>query len=195
MQRSDIIQAAAQVIRKKGYHAASMQDIAEAVDLQKASLYHHVESKQEILITILDKALDLLIADLEEVVSAKLPIEEKLRQAMSVYIGRLTEEADLAAVLLLEYRSLEPKLRARHIKRRDRYETLWRQLLAEGMQSGALRPVHPAVATFALMGVMNWMITWYRPEGSIGALEFADQFADLFLRGMLAKEGTKIHGA
>ncbi len=68
MQRADIVQAAAQIFRQKGYHATSMQEIADAVHLQKPSLYHHVESKQDILLEILDHALDRLTADVSAVV-------------------------------------------------------------------------------------------------------------------------------
>ena len=188
MQRSDILQAAAQAFRQKGYHAASMQDIADAVQLQKASLYHHVEGKQDILLAILDHALDLLIADLEEVVSSELPPDQKLRQAMQAYVGRLTQDADLAAVLLLEYRSLEPKARAKHIKRRDHYERAWRNLIKEGVEANVFQPVDEAVATFALLGVQNWMITWFKHGGGLTAQQLADRFCDLFLHGLLAAE-------
>jgi len=189
MQRSDILQAAAQIFRQKGYHAASMQDIANAVHLQKASLYHHVTGKQDILLAILDYALDLLIADLEEVVATDLPPEEKLRQAMRAYVGRLTQDADLAAVLLLEYRSLEAKTRAQHIKRRDRYEHIWRNLIKEGVEEKAFQPVDDVVATFALLGVQNWMITWFKRGGPLTAEQLADRFCDLFLYGLLTHEG------
>src|SRR3989304_7860226 len=107
MQRSDIIQAAAPTFREKASPAASMQDIADAVQLQKASLYHHVSSKQEILLAILDQALDLLISDMRNVVDTDLSPAEKLRSAMQVYIGRLTENPNLAAALLLGARSPE----------------------------------------------------------------------------------------
>jgi AcrR family transcriptional regulator len=62
MNRNDILTAAAQVFSQKGFHAASMQDIAQTVNLQKASLYHHIDSKQEILLALLDQALDMLRA-------------------------------------------------------------------------------------------------------------------------------------
>jgi AcrR family transcriptional regulator len=188
MQRSDILQAAAQIFRQKGYHASSMQDIADAVNLQKASLYHHVTGKQEILLAILDHALDLLINDLEEVVATDLPPEEKLRQAMHAYVGRLTQDADLAAVLLLEYRSLDPETRAQHIKRRDRYEHIWRDLIREGVRAKTFQPVDEVVATFALLGVQNWMITWFKHGGSLTAQQFADRFCDLFLHGLLTTQ-------
>lgn len=188
MRRQGILQAAAQIFRKKGFHATSMQDIADAVELQKSSLYHHVESKQEILFTILEHALDLLIGDMRTVVDSDLSPEEKLRLAMQVYMGRLTGEADLASVLLLEYRSLEKKLRSRHAARRDRYESLWRKIVEEGVDQGVFRKIDISIATFAIMGVQNWMITWYREGGRLTALELSDHFSDLFLEGLSVKE-------
>jgi AcrR family transcriptional regulator len=188
MRREDILQAAAQIFRQKGFHATSMQDIADAVKLQKASLYHHVESKQGILFTILEKALDLLIGDMRAVVDSSLTPEEKLRAAMQVYMSRLTGEADLAAVLLLEYRSLEKKLHSRHALRRDRYELLWRKIIEEGVDQGVFRKVDISITTFAIMGVQNWMITWYREGGRFTSLELSDHFSDLFLTGLRVKE-------
>jgi AcrR family transcriptional regulator len=188
MQRSDIIQAAAQIIREKGYNGTSMQDIADAVHLQKASIYHHVENKQDILFTILEQALDMLIADMRAVVDSDLTPQEKLQLAMQVYMGRLTEDADLSTVLLLEHRSLEDDLRVRHVKRRDRYEALWRKIVQEGVDQGVFRPVDVSVITFAILGVQNWMITWFKIGGKYSALELSDLFSDLFLRGLLKTE-------
>ena len=80
MTRDEILEAAAQIFREKGFHAASMQDIAEAVNLQKASLYYHVTSKQEILLDLLDRALDLLIQIIEPVTCSALPPDQKVRR-------------------------------------------------------------------------------------------------------------------
>lgn len=184
MKREDILSAAAQMFREKGYNAASMQNIADTVGLQKASLYHHVSSKQEILLAILDHALDLLNADMEQVVQQPAPAEEKLRQAMRAYVNRLTADADLAAVLLLEHRSLKPALRKKHIVRRDKFESYWRQIIAEGVDQGVFRPVDPVIMGFALLGVQNWMITWYRGDGQLSPDELADRFCDLFFYGL-----------
>ena len=184
MQRSDIIQAAAQIFRHKGYHGTSMQDIADNVQLQKASLYHHVSSKQEILLSILDQALEGLIEDLEEIVASPLPADQKLRKAIQSYIERMMQDADLAAVLLLEYRSLEPDQRQNHVSRRDRYEGLWRQILTEGVLTGVFRDLDISVSTFALLGVQNWTITWFHENGRLSATELADQYCDLFLSGI-----------
>jgi AcrR family transcriptional regulator len=86
MTRDDILGAAAQIFREKGFHAASMQDIAEAVNLQKASLYYHVSSKQEILLALLDRALDLLIERMQLVLAQPLSPDEKVRQAMRYWL-------------------------------------------------------------------------------------------------------------
>ena len=185
MTRDEILEAAAQIFREKGFHAASMQDIAEAVNLQKASLYHHVSSKQEILLDLLNRALDVLIEHIEQAAAEPLPPDEKIRRAIDAYLQTMLENRDLAAVLLLEHRSLEPQYHARHIPRRDRFERLWRDLIQEGQAQGLFNCADPALAARYLMGVMNWTITWYRPEGSLTPEDLASQYGDLFLAGLL----------
>ncbi len=183
-QRDEIILSAAQIFREKGFHATSMQDIADSVQLQKSSLYHHINSKQEILLAVLDRALDVLIEDIEPIAKSDGSSEEKLKLAMARYIDRVTRSADLAAVLLLEHRSLEPQLRARHIARRDRFEELWRVIVREGIERGEFRPIDLSIVIFALLGVQNWLITWYREGGRFSGSQLADQFADIFLHGL-----------
>jgi TetR/AcrR family transcriptional regulator, cholesterol catabolism regulator len=187
MTRDEILIAAAQIFSQKGFHATSMQDIADAVNLQKASLYHHVSSKQEILVEILDRALDLVIKRMQEVMAQPLAPDEMLRQAMIVYLTTLLEHRDLAAVLFLEHRSLEPELHARHIPRRDCFEGLWRSLIQQGLDAGLFCCVDPGMAARALLGVANWTITWYRPAGFLTPREIAEQFAALFLNGLLER--------
>jgi AcrR family transcriptional regulator len=92
--REGILEAAARIFSEKGFHATSMQDIADAVDLQKASLYHHFSSKQEILADILDHALDLINSRLELVLSQSL-YRAKLRQAMVSYLETIADNQNL----------------------------------------------------------------------------------------------------
>lgn len=199
MTRDDILDAAAQIFSQKGYHGTSMQDIALAVNLQKSSLYHHVSSKQEILLELLNRGLDLLIervnAALEEPASYAEPdasaepdsAEEKLRRAMCIYLQTLAEYQDLAAVLLLEHRSLEPEYHSRHIPRRDRFERIWRDLIVAGQENGIFSCAHPSLTARALLGVMNWTVTWYHQDGALTSNEIAEHFANLFLLGLIAR--------
>ncbi len=187
MTRDEILAAAVQIFGQKGFHATSMQDIAEAVNLQKASLYHHVSSKQEILVDVLDQALDLFIANMQAVMQSPLPPDDMLRQAMQTYMVTILQQRDLASVLLLEHRSLEPELHARHIPRRDRFEGLWRDLIHQGVEAGCYIAVDPAMTARALLGVMNWVITWYSPQGNLTPEQISSQYADLFLKGLLRR--------
>lgn len=184
MTRDDILDAAAQVIRQKGFHGASMADIAEAVKLQKASLYHHISSKQEILLALLDRALDMLIEQIGAVANQDLPADEKLRQMIRAYLTGLADNADLASVLLFEHRSLEKDQRLRHIPQRDRFETLWRNVLNDGVGDGLFDCSDSALVVRALMGTLNWTLTWYDPDGSLSIKQISDQYTNLFLNGL-----------
>ena len=126
--------------------------------------------------------LDLLIEHIQAVVSQPLPADQKLRQAVAVYLQDLLENRELATVLLLEHRSLEPELHQRHTVRRDRFERLWRDLILEGRQQGLFDCPDPALAVRALLGVLNWTITWYHPGGTLTPAMLAGQYTDLFLR-------------
>jgi AcrR family transcriptional regulator len=188
MSKQEILNAAAHIFGQKGYHATSMQDIAEAVNLKKASLYHHITGKQDILQEVLDQALDLVISHVNAAVEQDIPSPEKLRQAIRNYMQTLSEHQELAAVLLLEYRSLLPELNHNHIPRRDRFEGLWRGLIQAIVDTGGIPYIDPAMAARALLGMMNWSITWYRSDGPSSPEEIADQFADLMLNGLLTRE-------
>lgn len=185
MTRDDILEAAAQVFRQKGFHGASMQDIAQAVSLQKASLYHHVSSKQEILLALLDRALELLLERISAISVQEMPADKKLREMVRAYLQILTENTDLSAVLLFEHRSLERKQHARHVPSRDKFESLWRDVLQEGVATKLFKCEDPALSTRAILGVMNWTLTWYRPNGTLGIDEIADRYSNLLLHGLL----------
>ena len=187
MIRADILEAAAQVFREKGYHAASMNDIAQAVNLQKASLYHHITSKQEMLHALLDLGIDLLYERIAAVAANELPPSDKLSLCIQTYLDTLAEHADLAAVLLFEHRSLDDALRAQHFPRRDRFEDVWREIILEGVHSGVFTGPDPGLTAKYLLGVLNWTVTWYRQDGPLTSAEIAQTFSRLLLDGLLPR--------
>ena len=190
MTRKDILDASAQIFSQKGYHGTSMQDIAMAVNLQKASLYHHVSSKQEILFDLLNRGLDILITQVEEAISEPGSPDQRLRKATKAYLSTMTQYQDLASVLLLEYRSLEPDYHDRHIPRRDHFEQIWRDLIREGVEAGIFTCDHPSLSARALLGALNWTVTWFRSDGPMSAEEIADQISNLFLMGLISRESV-----
>ena len=185
MTRDDILDAAAQVFRQKGFHGASMSDIAASVNVQKASVYHHVKSKQEILLALLDRALVMLIEYIGGIASQPLPADEKLRKMIHAYLKALADNPDLTSVLLFEHRSLDKKSHPRHVPQRDKFEELWRNVFKEGVRTKVFDCKDVDMAVRALMGVMNWTLTWYRPEGEKSIEEISNQYADLFFKGLL----------
>lgn len=186
--RDHILESAAEVFSQKGYNGASMSDIAEAVGLQKATLYHHFGSKQEILAELLDRAMSIVTKNMALVLLMDRPPDEKIRIAMRTYLQVLCEQPDLSSVLLFEYRSLEKEFHKRHIRNRDMFEKMWRDLIREGIDSGHLQSESVSMTVWALLGVMNWTITWYRPDGNLSTEEISDLFANLFLDGLRRKK-------
>jgi AcrR family transcriptional regulator len=148
-----------------------------------------VSSKQEILVDLLDKALDILILNMEDVVRQDVPAEEKFRLAMRSYLKTLTDNLGLTSVLLLEHRSLETKFRERHVPRRDRYEKYWEEIILEGIDQGVFDCKEPKLAVKAILGVANWTIMWFNPDGRLTATEIADLSAGLILKGLFDRKG------
>jgi hypothetical protein len=101
------------------------------------------------------------------------------------YLQILVENIDLATVLLFEHRSLDRRQHARHVPNRDRFELLWKDVLAEGVEAQLFRCENPGLTTRALLGQLNWTITWYRPDGTLTIDEIAAQYSDLLLNGLL----------
>lgn len=182
--RDLILESAAQVFCQKGYNGASMADIAKAVGLQKATLYHHFGSKQDILAELLDRAMAIVSENMAQVLQQDSPPDEKLKTAMRTYLQVLCEQPDLSSVLLLEYRALEKDQYKKHIHNRDKFEKMWRDLVEEGIDSGRLHCESVSMTVWALLGVMNWTITWYRHEGKLSAVEISDLFFNLFIEGL-----------
>jgi AcrR family transcriptional regulator len=118
------------------------------------------------------------------VVKSPAPPEEKFRDGVRTYLGFLTEHRALSSVLLLEHRSLNSELQKKHIPHRDQVEKLWLSILDDGIAAGIYHSEEPDIFVRALLGVLNWTITWYRPDGRLSSEEIADQFSDLFLAGL-----------
>ena len=184
MTKDEILSAAAQIFREKGYHAASMQDIADAVQVRKASLYYHVASKQDILNELLDQAMDRLNAGMTEILVSADPPAEKLSRAITAYTLVLSNYPDLSSALLLEYRSLDPDFRDHHKPRRQQFESIWQRLLEEGRQAGQFELDDPAITLRLILGALNWSLMWFNPNGRLSPEAFGQQVGQLFLNGL-----------
>jgi AcrR family transcriptional regulator len=186
---------AAQLFRDRGYDATSVSDVARALGMTKAGLYHHFESKEALLFEIMMYGLDRVRDDVIIPARTIRDPEERLR-AMIVNHARIaTRGQGAVAHLGDEIRALPPAGR-RQIEQRMRvYFDLIRDTLRELKASGRLRTVDPTVATFSLLGMILWLPRWFRQGGRLDQEAVAHAIAEFALRGLLVparRETTKL---
>jgi AcrR family transcriptional regulator len=183
----DICRIAARVFYEKGYDGASMQDIAKAVGLTKAGLYHHVGSKDRLLYEIMNYGMDILDETVLQKVKDIADPGEKLRQTIIGHIDLIVRARDLEiTVILHENRSLKGALRKKINARKREYIQYIENLIAQVQeQSGGRVLLSPPLAAFALLGMVNWLYQWFQPEGPTKQNELSQGYVDYFFRGLL----------
>lgn len=182
-----LLAAATRLFRERGFHATSMQDLAEALAMNRGSLYHYIASKDDLLWTIMNRALDRLDSQVAPELEGPGSPQERLARAVHAHLRVAAEHADELSVLQVELRSLDPERRARLIARRDAYEGRWRSVIADGIASGELRAVEVRLAGIGILSACNWFTQWYRRDGDLTLDEIADAFVELFLGGLRAE--------
>lgn len=187
----ELLAAAVRLFRQRGYHDTSMQDLAEAVGVQRGSLYHYIEAKEDLLWEIMDRTMRRLLDAVEPVAASAARPSEKLRRAIEAHLAVAAEHRDELVVLHVELKSLSPSRRQRMLVLRDRYEGLFRRMVEEGVRAGEFRPADPKTVGLAVLGACNWFTTWFRPEGPLSHQDFARAFGDLFLVGLLHGRGRE----
>jgi TetR/AcrR family transcriptional regulator, cholesterol catabolism regulator len=185
----EICRAAARVFYEKGYDGASMQDIAEAVGLTKAGLYHHVGSKDRLLFEIMNYGMDILDETVLARVQSIQDPRQRLRATIIGHIDLIVRARDLEiTVILHENRSLKGPLQKKINARKRAYIEYLRKLITQVQeQAGGTQRTPPGLATFHLLGIVNWLYQWYRPDGPISQKELEDETVDFFFRGLLGK--------
>lgn len=181
--RERILERAAQLFTEKGYEATSVQDLAQGLGLSKAALYHHFPNKEALLYEISLRALEGLLASAEPALTEPDPRTALLR-FMEAHGRYLEAHRPFFAAMLQGLESLSPEKRQEVVVLRDRYEEGLRAILRRGMAAGRFRPLDPALVGRGLLGMLNWMVRWFRPEGELRAEAVARFYFDLALRGL-----------
>ena len=186
--RQEILRTAARLFQQRGYDATSMNDVAASLKLSKGGLYHHFQSKDEILFEIMNHAMEITQ---ERVINPVLGIkdpEERLRGLIRLHIEVVLSPRDREiTVMLHENHPLPPGLRKRINARKKEYIHFVESLMAEVQRARQARGgVSPRAAAFALLGMINWIYQWYKPEGELQAQHLVPQFTTLVLEGILA---------
>jgi len=187
--RLEIVRAAGNEFRLRGFAETGMRDIAAAADLSPANLYNYFRGKNEILFFCQDVSLDRLLAALDQARRLRSSAAAKVHLVIVSHVRCVLDEVEGAAAHLLT-NTLPPQMQRRLVVKRDLYEDGARQLIANGIRSGEFVPRDPALATRAVLGALNWSVRWFKPDGTLTATEIAEEFADYLIRGLLAKPDT-----
>ncbi len=186
--RRDILRTAARLFQERGYEATSMQDVASALNLSKGALYHHFQSKDEILFEIMNHGLDVFDEEVLDVVRQIPDPVERLRACIARHIGMLLSGRDREiTVILHENRTLPSRLRKRiNARKRSYIHFLEDTIQAVQSRLGTKNKIHPRAAAFALLGMINWVYQWYQPDGSLSEEKLIRDYTTIFFDGLTA---------
>jgi TetR/AcrR family transcriptional regulator, cholesterol catabolism regulator len=183
--RQEILRTAARLFQQRGYDATSMNDVAAALKLSKGGLYHHFQSKDEILFHLMEHAMDITQDRVINPVVGIADPEARLRKLIQLHIAVVLSAREREiTVMLHENHPLPPPLRRQINARKKDYVHFVERLIADVQRARNLREnVSPKAAAFALLGMINWIYQWYRPEGALQEEQLTQQYTEIFFAG------------
>jgi len=184
--RRALLREAASAFTRKGFHAASLDDIAQRLGVTKAALYHYFPSKHALLAECFARALEVGFQGLDLARREGRTGREKLNLTLRHYLQEMIDELS-CCVALLEENALLPADHARLLKDRDRFEQALRNLVREGIEDGSIAPCDPKLAVFTVLGAVNWVPKWFRHDGPWSAEQVSTALTDLLDRMVSAK--------
>lgn len=180
--REALTREAARLFAERGFHGTSMDALAQALGVQKGSLYSLTGSKQELLFQTMREGARAFHAALDAVPDDGAAVD-RVRLALRGHLRVVSEQLDVATVFTREWRYLEGEHRGEIVVERRRYEQRWRSLFREGVESGGLRTdLDAAAATLLVLSAANWAYTWLDPGRDTG--ELADRFMAIVVDGI-----------
>jgi TetR/AcrR family transcriptional regulator, cholesterol catabolism regulator len=180
--RHELTRQAAKLFAERGFHGTSMGDIAEALGVQKSSLYSLTGSKQQLLYETMRAGAEAFHAALDDV-PERVPAAERVRAALRGHLRVVAEQIDVATVFTREWRYLEGAEREEILSERRRYEERWRRLFQDGLENGELRTdLDVSAAVLLVLSAANWAYTWLTPGRDTD--ELADRFTAILVDGI-----------
>lgn len=191
---AEVYRTAAQIILEKGYDATSVSDIAEALGITKAGLYHYIHGKTQLLFDIMQYGLGELDREVAEPAKKIADPEKRLRFMIGMHARIVTRGEGAVTILVDEARALTPVQNRKIIKRKRVYLDFLRATLNEMKGEGKLRDVDLTVAAFSLLGMINWLSRWYRADASLNEQQIAEAVVDIALNGLTRPEARGRRG-
>ncbi|HYJ46287.1 MAG TPA: TetR/AcrR family transcriptional regulator [Pyrinomonadaceae bacterium] len=187
---ADIYRAAAQIICEKGYDATSMNEIAEAVGITKAGLYHHISGKRDLLFQIMNFGLDSLEEEVIQPARALEDAEQRLRAIINGHAQLITSRStpqgnNPVTVVVDEVAGLTPAQRRKITQRKRAYVDFISDTLRQLQEDGKLAEVDITAAAFSLLGMILWLSRWYSPAGRLTPEQVSEEVTKIAFGGLL----------
>jgi AcrR family transcriptional regulator len=190
--KTQIYSAARSLFRERGYSATTMRDIARETKMLVGSLYTHIDSKEDVLWEIVSRAADQFLDAAEPIAASKLSPADKLQAMIRAHVHLVAGNLDEATIFLHEWKFLGETRREAVAASRRRYESLYRQVIEQGMDSGDFAATDSKMATVMVLSAVNWLPQWYNPSGPLSPDEIADSFFELVFLGLREDPSTAI---
>ncbi|MBR0570986.1 TetR family transcriptional regulator [Microvirga sp. STS03] len=182
--KEQIEQTATALFKNRGFSATSMRDLANQLGIEAASIYSHIKSKEEILQRVCFRMANEFFEAIDQADVRNASASERLQAAIIAHVKVLTKNTEASAVFLHEWRHLSEPHHAEFLALRNRYEVHFREIIREGIKAGEFKVPDEKFAVLTILSALNWIHTWYKPEGKMNAEEIATNLATMLLNGL-----------
>jgi AcrR family transcriptional regulator len=190
IKRDAVLRAAAGLFNEFGYHATSLDRVAEQLQVTKPTLYYYVQNKEEILFECVRLGLEMLRTAIADAAASGGTALDKLEAAMHEYALIVTREFGMCLIRVGED-PLAPESRKELRRLKAELDHEFRALIEQGIAEGSLAPCDPKLAAFTLAGALSWIGRWYDPHGPLSAEEVAQHSTTLLMEGLLPRPSER----
>lgn len=182
--RQEILQSAAKLFRKKGFNATSLKDIAQANSMEAPSLYNHIKSKSELLSSILLSLAESFSSSIHQINTSSLTGYQKLEKVIGHYIQISLSQPNEVSLLTGEWVHLSESDRLLYLKRRDDYESIFRNIIKQCVKEGSVLVENEDLTVFAILSTLRWLYSWIGKNPSFNPIELESQLCKILLKGI-----------
>jgi AcrR family transcriptional regulator len=183
--RADVIAAAGRLFADRGYHGTSMRDLGRELGLLGSSLYAHIDSKQDLLVEVVEEGARLFQDSARAALAVEGPALDRLRALVSGHVDVVLANQDVVRTFLNEARMLDESHRSRVIAARDAYEQAFRDVIGVGVEEGSFRAdVDPRIASIFVLSILNALERWYRVDGELDRNGLVEAILDFVVTGL-----------
>lgn len=182
---AQIEREAIRLFSEKTYPMVGMRDISDAVNLLPGSLYVHITSKEDLLLTIVERGIGIYLSALSPIAQSDKPTPDRIRDIISTYLRVLDANLDITRIAMFQWRYLNGENLARVLELRNQVDQIFVRVVEDGISTGEFPSVrHPRIVAIGVLGLLGSIAQWYSARGELSADEIAEQLADVVLGGL-----------